>query len=337
MRAGHFAAGILALCAATVPAMAHAQTGAIAAATCDRACLTDAMSGVLNALASRDPGKARLAPNVRYTEDGVQLPIGQGLWGTGTALGRYRHDFVDPASGNAGVFAIIDESGHRAILSVRIKVSGGAITEIEAIVSRASLMGGGFGDAGVDALEKAGQPESLWTEVVPPAERMSRTELARVANMYFAGLERNDGKGIYPFSDDCVRLEGGIPTTNRTDSLTGAGAGYGQELMRLGCKAQFEQGFYKFLDRVRDRRFMVIDPERGVVFSFVFFDHSGTIPEVTLRNGRTVKTGISQPFTWQLAEAFKITNGQIRRIEAAMKQAPYGMGPNWPARTEGGE
>ena len=31
--------------------------------------------------------------------------------------------------------------------------------------------------------------------------------------MYFAGLEKNDGKGEYPFTDDCVRIEGGMQTT----------------------------------------------------------------------------------------------------------------------------
>jgi len=330
----------LALAMLTSPAALPAQPAGGAAtpavAACDRACLTRAMTGFLDALVSRDPAKANLAPNVRYTEDGVELPVGEGLWGTATGLGRYRHDFADPVTGNAAVFTIVDERGHKSILSARVKVVGGSITEAEVIVSRAGVMGGGMGDAGIHALETAGAPEALWTQTVPPAERLSREELRRVANQYFVGLEKNDGKGDYPFSDDCERLEGGLPTTNRTEPLGPAGGGYGQDLMRMGCKAQFEQGYYRWLDRIRNRRFVLIDPERGVVFSFVFFDHSGTIPEVTLRSGRTVKVAITQPFSWELAEAFKITNGKIRRIEAAMKQAPYGMGPNWPEDGEGG-
>jgi len=297
--------------------------------TCDRACLTSAMTGFLDALVSRDPAKARLAANVRYTEDGIELPVGEGLWGTATALGRYRHDFADVETGNAAVFTIVEESGHKSILSARVKVESGRITQAEVLVSRASITGGGMGGAGVEALEKAGAPDPLWTQEVPASERLSRAELQRVANQYFVGLEKNDGKGDYPFSDDCVRLEGGLPTTNRTEDLGIAGATYGQELMRLGCKAQFEQGYYQWLDRIRDRRFPLIDPERGVVFTFVFFDHSGTVPEVTLANGRTVKVNVVQPFSWELAEAFKITKSEIRRIEAAMKQAPYGMSSNW--------
>ena len=319
-------ASAIALTALAAPSALPAQT------RCDRACLTSAMTGFLDALVSRDPAKARLASAARYTEDGVELPVGEGLWATATGLGRYRHDFADTQTGNAAVVTIIDEGGHKSILSARVKVAGGRITEAETIVSRAGPGGGGMGGMGVEALEKIGAPEPLWTQAVPAGERLSREELQRVANQYFVGLEKNDGKGDYPFSDDCIRLEGGIPTTNRTEKLPMAGDGYGQELMRLGCKAQFEQGFYRWLDRIRDRRFPVIGAERGVVFSFVFFDHSGTMPQVTLRDGRTVKTGVSQPFTWELGEAFKITNRQIRRIEAAMKQAPYGMGPNWPKR-----
>lgn len=300
----------------------------------DRAVLTAAMDGFLDAIVSRDPGRARLASNLRYTEDSIELAIGEGLWATATGLGGYRHDFADPQSGNAALFTIVQEGPHKSILSARIKVSDGQVTEIETIVSRSGVMGGGLGAAGVKALEEMGTPDSIWLEAVPPGERMSRVDLQRVANMYFAGLEKNDGLGNYPFSEDCIRLEGGLPTTGRTEDLPIPGQGsepsYGQELMRLGCKEQFEQGFYKFLDRIRDRRFPLIDEERGAVFTFVFFDHSGTIPEVTLRNGRTVKTNISQPFTWEIAEAFKIVNGRIERIEAAMKQAPYGMSSNWP-------
>ena len=323
----------LVMTAISSPAPAQQSAGsAPRSGSCDRICLTEAMTGFLDALVARDPAKAKLARGVRYTEDGIVLPVGEGLWGTATGLGRYRHDFADPSTGQAAVFTIVDERGKRSILSVRIKVVKGQISEAEVLVSRAGIGGGGMGESGVNLLEKAGAPEALWTEVVPPAERLSRAELQRVANQYFVGLEKNDGKGDYPFSDDCLRLEGGMPTTSRTEDLGLAGSGYGQELMRLGCKAQFEQGYYRWLDRIRDRRFALIDPERGVVFTFVFFDHSGTVPEVTLRNGRTVPISTSQPFTWQLAEAFKITKSEIRRIEAAMKQAPYGLDSNWPPK-----
>jgi hypothetical protein len=35
----------------------------------------------------------------------------------------------------------------------------------------------------------------------------------------------------------------------------------------LGCKAQFETGFFHFVTRIRDRRFAVVDEERGLVLA----------------------------------------------------------------------
>ena len=55
----------------------------------------------------------------------------------------------------------------------------------------------------------------------------------------------------------------------------------------------------------------LIDRERGIVFSFAFFDHEQI------------------NWTWQLAELFKIENGQIRRVEAIFHRAPYGLPSGW--------
>lgn len=41
---------------------------------------------------------------------------------------------------------------------------------------------------------------------VPPVQRKSRQELATIANHYFEVIENDDGKGYYPFTDDCDRL-----------------------------------------------------------------------------------------------------------------------------------
>ena len=65
------------------------------AADCDRACLKNTMTTYLNALAAKDPSKAPLAPNVRFTEDSKDLKIGEGFWKTATKIGDYRQDFID--------------------------------------------------------------------------------------------------------------------------------------------------------------------------------------------------------------------------------------------------
>ena len=182
-------------------------------------------------------------------------------------------------------------------------------------------------------LEKLGKPNHLFLEDVPPAERMSREDLIKTANMYFSGMEKNDGKGEYPFTDDCNRIENGSPATNqptpagqtRPDPKTSTGYS-GQ----WSCKEQFESGLIHFVWRIRDRRFVAVDPERGLVYSFAFFDHAlGKDRTFQTPTGRTVTGGPSQPWTWEIAEMFKVEKGKIHQIEAILDRAPYGMLSGW--------
>ena len=71
------------------------------------------------------------------------------------------------------------------------------------------------------------------------------------------------------------------------------------------------------------------------MLAFVFFDHAGNVPAVTLSDGRTVPIDVKEPWTWEIAELFKIESGRIRRIEAAIERAPYGMASGWSTWEEG--
>jgi hypothetical protein len=93
---------------------------------------------------------------------------------------------------------------------------------------------------------------------------------------------------------------------------------------------QFKSGLIHFVTRIRDRRFVAVDEERGLVFSFAFFDHAaGDTRHYTAPDGRAVTGGPTTPWTWELAEMFKIEKSKIRRIEAILERAPYGMGSGW--------
>jgi hypothetical protein len=291
---------------------------------------------LLKAMAARDPAAAPLAPGLRYTENGQELAIGDGLWGTLDRQGKYIHLFTDTANGGAVGFATADEGEARSIVALRIKVAESAIREIEAIVVRPGLMGSvaAYAD-GPDRLDGAIEPDPAWYTLVPAEERMSRAELERIANCYFAAIEGNDGKGDYPFSDDCVRMEHGYRTAGEPDARDAGverdpDTPYAPDFKAMGVKQQFETGFFRFVTRIRDRRFVVVDPELGVVCAFAFFDHSGTMRDYRLADGTKAKAGLSQPFSWQIAEAFKIENGLITRIEAVLNPCPYGMKPGWP-------
>jgi hypothetical protein len=295
---------------------------------CDRACLVGFADQYLRALVAHDAARLPLAHDVRYTENGQALDLNDGLWGTATGLGRYRNEFEDPQAGQVIVFAVLHEHAYLDLIATRLRVEHREITEIETIVSRP---GGAFGSRGPKALEALGRPDPLWIADVSPSERMTRAELARVANEYFTGMQNDDGHGIYPFADDCYRLEDGIRTTgNASLKIGAASSAAGVNYASLGCKAQFRLGFLHVVSRIRDRRFLVVDPERGVAVAFAFFDHNAQLRSYELTNGRTVRSGLNAPITWEVCEAFKIEHGLIRRIEAVFTQAPYGMRPNWP-------
>jgi hypothetical protein len=99
---------------------------------------------------------------------------------------------------------------------------------------------------------------------------------------------------------------------------------------RTGCRQQFESGVFHYVTRIRDRRFVLVDPERGLAFAFAFFDNaSGDARNGTLADGRKVVSGPSIPWTWQIAEVFKIERGLIGPVESVLHQVPYGMGSGW--------
>ena len=288
----------------------------------DRVYLEGLVDRYLSALMAHDPSPLPLHGAVKFTENGQRLELGDGLWNTASALGTYKLYVADPQGEQAGYIGTIRENGTPAILALRLKIQHRKISEIETLVVR--------DEAGAQKLEKLDGPHPAFLETIPLDERASREELIEISDMYFTGLEQNDGKGIYPFTDDCNRLENGQQTTNNPSEEDRP-----FDISALGCREQFETGFFRFVTRIRDRRFLVVDQERGLVLTFVFFDHAGNIPTVTLTDGRTIPIGVTRPWTWEIAELFKVENGLLRQIEAVVREAPYGMNSGWSSWQEG--
>ena len=90
-RRGWFVAGVgvLALTLRSVPGLASDL--------CDRTCLEGVVEKYLAALVAHDPSRLPLAVNVRFTENGQELHLGDGLWGTTSGLGKYQLYVADPA------------------------------------------------------------------------------------------------------------------------------------------------------------------------------------------------------------------------------------------------
>jgi len=307
------------------------------AAACDRACLESTVDQFLDAFITHDPGRVPLTRTVKFTENGQQLPVGDGSWRTMVAKGTYRLFVSDPNAGQVAFIGTLREEnaqnkdGAAVLIALRLKTERRQIAEIELLVVR--------NENAAKNCEKLGTPNHLFLETVPAAERMSRADLVKTANLYFSGMQRNDGKGVYPFTDDCDRFENGGPSTNvppnpgepRADPKTAT-----MYSSQWGCKEQFTSGLLHFVSRIRDRRYVAVDDERGLVFSFAFFDHmGGDTRHYAAPDGRQITAGPTTPWTWELGEMFKLEKGKIHRIEAVLDRSPYGMDSGWSSREDG--
>ena len=281
---------------------------------CDRACLEGYMDRYLEAMLEQEVSSELFARNVRFTENGIELPLGnEGLWFGMSGLEGYRLYVPDLQTQQIALLATVvenmsnggvnDGEGNNVGLSVRLKIRDGRITEVEQLVSRPQVqLGGGGGEDSTDGsfpgttgdrVLAMGSPHPRWLEMIPENERHTRDELIEAGNHYFTALARHDSNGYYPFTEDCARWENGFLSTD-------------------DCLANFTgDSLNNIVDRIRDRRFVAADTERGVVFAFAFFDHHRI------------------NWTWQLAEIFKIENGQIARVEAIFHQAPFGIASGW--------
>jgi hypothetical protein len=309
----------VALLMSFLPAVYAQQAPKVA---CDRACLEGYIDKYMDAMQAKNVDPKLFARDCKFTENGQRLPMGnEGLWYTMSGKGTYKFYIPDIETQQIAFLGTVKEGGSAPSaktapgakpaeptlvgFALRLKIADKLITEVEQLVMRPEQsLGGGtataskFPPVGV-AVNNMGAPHKIFAEVIPEAERPSREELVKAANYYFTGLARNDTKGYYPFTDDCERYENGGLSTKE-------------------CKKQFESGQLRnIVSRIRDRRFVAVDRERGIVFAFGFFDH------------------VQINWTWEIAELFKIEKGLIRRIEAIFLRCPYGMNTGWSTYEQG--
>ena len=301
---------------------------------CNRACLENVVNQYLAAVVAHNPAGLPLSKDVMYTENDQKMEIGDGFWKTAEGRGNYTHIIADPDFGQVAFMGTMREAGTPLLMSLRIRVELGRITEIESVYFKT----GGGGPNNIAAMDAPYKPEDFWFKSIPPAQQMSRQELIAVADGYFTGLQKNDGKGIngtgtYPFTDDCHRVENGSPTTNVPRAAGKASDGV--DAFSLDCLKQFKIGYYFVVQNIHDRRYPVVDRERGVVRSHVVFDQ-GTVNKGVLSDGRPYEfKGFNRPSSILVNEMFLIENGKIRRVEMIGPSAVYHMNSPWPGGLSG--
>ncbi len=218
-------------------------------------------------------------------------------------------------AGGVAVFGVLEETTTRSPYALRLKVVEGSVAEVESIVVRPE-------DAGIPFVTADIGPLAVWEEIIPAAQRTPRQQMIDAANGYFETLQRNDGTLHVQFTDNCNRRENGFTSTNVPNPDL-------DPLWKLGCADQFRMGQYLYDDRLRDRRFLVVDEERGIVLAGGFIDHEGRIGEFTLTDGSKRTSIFRRPHSFVLLEAFKIKAGRIEQVEASFITVPYNMPSPW--------
>ena len=288
---------------------------------CDRACLSGFMDRYLDALVHKDPAQLPWAPDARFTENNVELSIGDGLWSTVSGLGDYKLKFADPQAGQVGFFGVVKETVTSSAFTVRMKVEAGKITELETVILRVADMGALAGNENPFS-KGVFVDKPILQQNVPPNLRRPRERMISLADGYFDTLQLNDGTLFTEFDAACNRVENGLQTTNNPAKPLG-------EISALGCAEQFKLGYYRYDDRLRARRFPLVDEERGIVLAMGFIDHSGRVGSYKLTDGRTAESPIRRPHSFHLMELFKIVDGKLRQIEAVFIAVPYNMPSPW--------
>ena len=270
---------------------------------CDRACLTGVVDAYFKALAANTPGAVPLAPNSKITFNGKLVKLDQAFWDSAERT-VYRWDIVNERLGDTATEAVVlNADGSKTMYMVRLKVQGGRISEVETI--RANK-----GEA-----DRLWDPDSL-TAVSPAlqlsireAERDSYYALVAAAESYWRAFQTNGTEDYHPawLMPDAKRVENGVQTTGLVRNGVYASA-----------QAGFDQGRFKGRN-LWDRRYPVVDEERGIVLSIVRFGlKDGMKSEsVATTNDRLV------------GEFFAVKSGKIQEIHAVLFNLPDAQPTGW--------
>ncbi|MGX7897025.1 hypothetical protein [Tsuneonella sp. HG222] len=283
----------------------HEATDAVA----DRDLLIDAANAFIDAIVvHRDVASLSTTRGARWTENGSVIDASESRLVSAQTIG-YRLIFADELTGQVAFYGAVSEpGGGRAAVFVRLKTVRREIAEVEIVHARQ-------GEASLFRPEAMTLPDPIYAETVPADKRNTRAALIAAAQAYYDGIEAADGSRV-PAAPGCYRVENGVDT-HIEPSLQLSGH----------CNAGLAN--FTWIKPVRDRRFPIVDEERGLVWAIVVMDIAGG-PYQTMIDGRPTQA-VRPPRSIIVGELFKVVGGRIRRMEVVMRNVPYGSGTGWAA------
>jgi len=270
-------------------ALAPATVVAQAQASCDRQCLSQILDQYLDHLLSHSPAGLPIAADINVRELTVPVKLGEGgSWKRVTKL-RTKMVFADPMLGNIMYRGAVDTTGKLSSLSIRLLVKDRKITESETIFNEGEGM---FDEAYL--LE----PDPFLEAVLPPSRRSSREELIKIADSYFEAIGTHNPAAA-PFAARCERYESGRRMTHNKVGAGATGEGANETCSETLRNLKGQQTI--------NRRFLIADPERGIVIGATFIQHPERKP----------------PNSLFMHELFKIVDGRIWEIDNIAHAVPW--------------
>ena len=313
------------LCLVSMPGTAAPASSASGRAGCDRECLYGFVDAYLQALVQRDPSQLAVTPDVKFTQNDEILRLGEGIWKTARAIGSYQIYAADTKTGQAGFIGVVKTEDLQSLFSLRLRIEDHRIAEIETIVPGRTVAGMLDGML-LDLPAKLVTARAGYRVALKPSQRVSRKELRRAANSYYDGVEQGDGD-IVAFSDQCHRIEDGIPLVNNPDvvfpplvSMEGRKL---PNFAAMGCREQFNTRIWT-TDSISDRRYPLIDEKFGIVFAYTLYHRFSkkTCVDIPDYGRACAPQGQDAPATLELLEAFKIRDGKIHEMESIWTVLP---------------
>jgi len=183
---------------------------------CTRDLLRGTITAYFTALAAHSSSTLPLASNVKFTENGKVMTLGQGLWMTAGAV-KYSQSALDVEICTSATHAVVPEGSMDIPLALRLKLVDQQITEIETIAVRPGdyKLSGAVQPTNTAMLISANS--TIMWETVPSGQRNTRAELTAWIDKYFRAFPM----GVCNAVSSCRRLENGAGNFN----CAGGGAG----------------------------------------------------------------------------------------------------------------
>lgn len=264
---------------------------------CDRSCLKQQIDNYLAAMLAHDPKRLALAQGARFTEDTVEMPLGEGYWKTISGLRTFRQDYLDVKAGVAASHVVTEEAGKPVLLALRLKVVDRKLSEIETMTVHDAKEGMLFEPETL----KGASPEMQR----PPSKesRNSRDEMIRIAQGYPAGLKIGSFVSAgTQIAGDAYRLENGRRM-----------AGKGCTFQPPSCENMLAQRIPTLSGITH--RVVAVDEELGLVLLRLDFGP-----------GSVFGPSGNWLHAW---EAFKVYGGKIHAAEAIMRAMPPNTPSGW--------